>query len=107
MKLLNWLRLTDQHDGQLSLTNLALLVVLVKLGMASEVTLVDAGALFVALLSYQGKKVIAGQAAAPKELRQDMARIVTAHNAAMEKIAELSSKVTAQQVAMGMKDIRR
>ncbi len=52
MKPLKFLRLVDEHDGNVSLTNLALLVVLVKIAISTNVSLVDAGALFTVLLSY-------------------------------------------------------
>lgn len=56
--ILSWLRITDDQ-GLLSLTNTALFIVLVKLAIAPSLTLVDAGALLLALLHYSGKKIIA------------------------------------------------
>ncbi len=114
---LTFLRITDPHDGLVSLTNLALWVVLVKIAAAGEVTLVDAGALFVTLLSYQGKKVINKGSSAEDAIAAVEQAALTAGNRADEalaealnltsKIEELSSKVTQQQMAMGIKELRK
>jgi uncharacterized lipoprotein NlpE involved in copper resistance len=77
--LLRFLRLVDQ-DGTLSLTSVALVVVLGKLAMAPTFTLPEIGALLLALASYQSKKVI-NQRHVESELS--------------EHIADLASKVKA------------
>jgi hypothetical protein len=110
-KVLSFLRLVDPHDGQISLTNVALIVVLVKIGFAPEVSLVDAGALFVTLLSYQGKKLInrdAGVDAEAIERAQTMAGdSIELTGKLLTRVDELSSKVTQQQMTLGIKDIRK
>lgn len=88
-----FLRVIDIHDGNVSLTNVALLIVLVKLAVAPEVTLVDAGALLVALLSYQGKKLIR------KDVNKD-SEAATQVAAMQERVDELASKVQQQQIAL-------
>lgn len=53
-----FLRLVDAHDNTLSLTNIAMIVVLTKLAMSQTSTPIDIGGLMVALLAYTGKKMI-------------------------------------------------
>lgn len=50
-------RLIDEQ-GQLSLTNLAVLVIIIKIAITSNVSIADAGALLISLLNYSGKKVL-------------------------------------------------
>jgi hypothetical protein len=57
VKLLAFLRITDEN-GQLSLTQLALWVVLIKLAIMPTTSLADLGALLVGLANYTGKKII-------------------------------------------------
>jgi hypothetical protein len=57
-RILEFIRLVDPHDGLLSLTNIALIVVIVKIATAPSTSLGDLGGLFVALASYQAKKLI-------------------------------------------------
>lgn len=59
-RILVFLRLIDDHDGNLSLTNLAVLITLGKLLLASNVIApTDLGAIIAALASYQAKKMFA------------------------------------------------
>lgn len=57
-EVMKFLRVIDVHDGQVSLTNVALIIVLVKLAIAPAIGLTEIGGLFIGLLSYQSKKVI-------------------------------------------------
>ncbi len=114
-RVLEFLRLTDVHDGKLSLTNVALWVVLAKIATAGEVTLVDAGALFVTLLSYQSKKVINhGQQEQFKTVKAEssaaLANAVDALELAgdlIKRVDNLDSKVSQQQLSLGIKDLRK
>lgn len=56
--LLKFLRLVDHHDGLISLTNVALIIVLVKLAKTPSSTLTDTVPLILALASYNVKKLI-------------------------------------------------
>lgn len=110
-KILTFLRIIDEHDGLISLTNVALFVVLFKIAFAASFSMVDAGALFVTLLSYQGKKLI------NKDKQEDTVKIEDAVRSAtdamtvvgdlIKKVDELGSKVTQQQISMGIKDLRK
>jgi hypothetical protein len=60
IKILQFFRLVDENK-QLSITNIMLIVMLVKLVMVKAEPL-DVGALFIAALNYFGKKVVGGPA---------------------------------------------
>lgn len=57
-KILIFIRLVDVHDGLLSITNVALFVVLYKLFMVQTASITDIGALFIGLANYNVKKYI-------------------------------------------------
>lgn len=57
MKVLRFLRLVDD-DGVLSLTNIAVMVILVKMAGVQVHSLTDITALITVLLSYQGKRYL-------------------------------------------------
>jgi len=56
--LLKFLKIVDPHDGYISLTSLALLIVLYKLAKTPVSTLEDTVPLIIALASYNIKKFI-------------------------------------------------
>ena len=58
MRALHFLRLTDPHDGNISITNIALIVVLTKLAFARTTSIVDLGMLLLSLANYNAKKII-------------------------------------------------
>jgi hypothetical protein len=58
LKILIFLRIVDAHDSLLSLTNIAVIIALIKLGMAHSASMTDLGSLFSVLLAYSGKKYI-------------------------------------------------
>lgn len=103
-KVAEFLRLIDLHDGQMSLTNVALLIVLVKLAITPSMELTDLGALFVALLSYQGKKVINKNKTSVST--EDLGKVVEAHNKLMGVVADMQTKVNAASIAIGVKQSR-
>ena len=51
-------RLIDAHDGMVSITNVALMIVLYKLAVVQSTSITDIGALLVALSNYNLKKYI-------------------------------------------------
>lgn len=65
-----FLRLVDSHDGQVSLTNLALLVALWKVARVTTPSMGELSALLMALLAYAGKKWMAGQTTDTETLTQ-------------------------------------
>jgi len=58
-----FLRLVDEHDGNLSLTNIAVMVVLGLVVKGGSATAGDLGALLTVLGLYFGKKVLCAKAA--------------------------------------------
>ncbi len=62
-KLFNVLALLDSEQKQLSLSNIALYVILVKLALTTNVSLPEVGALLLALLNYGHKRHVANAAA--------------------------------------------
>lgn len=93
-KVADFLRLIDEND-KLSLTNLCLYVVLVKISLTADFNLVDAGALFITLLNYSGKKLINKI----KEKKEENLPLQEVH----EKLRELQDKVNAVSVSLGIK----
>lgn len=58
-KVLKYLRINDEK-GLISLTNIAMILVLYKLAVTPALNIQDLTALFVAVLGYQGKRIIEG-----------------------------------------------
>lgn len=98
LKISNFLRITDAHDGQLSLTNIALLVVLVKLMLAPALSIVEVGTLFIALASYQTKKII--NKVATKEEENPLKPEIDALQA---KLDDIDGRVTSLSLNAGIK----
>ena len=116
-RILSFLRLIDEHDGNVSLTNVALMVALVKLAIVPELGAMDLGVLITALLSYQGKKLI-NASAGQTDITGDITSLKEATEAnrvasqelgelLSKRIDEMSAKVNAASMAMGIKDLRR
>ena len=57
LKVLQFFRIVDDNS-QLSLTNLALIIVLIKLYLAPVIGVGEMVPMFLALLNYSGKKII-------------------------------------------------
>ncbi len=57
MKLLRFFNLID-NDGNLSITNVAVIVCITKMALASQFSGMDVGALLATLLNYAHKRVI-------------------------------------------------
>lgn len=65
-ELLDFLNLLD-HKKRLSISNAAVVICVIKIALAPQVSLVDAGALLVALLNYSHKRLEANKTA--KEIK--------------------------------------
>ena len=57
-QVLTFFRIIDNNDGQISLTNIALMVVLYKLFKSTDTSMTDIGGLFIGLSSYSYKKYV-------------------------------------------------
>ena len=57
VSILEYARINDEK-GRISLTNIALMLMLYKIGMTDATSMKDLTALFIAILGYQSKRVI-------------------------------------------------
>lgn len=64
-RLLVFLRLVDDHDSNISLTNVALIVVISKLIFVPHPTVFDLGTLLLALANYNAKKLLMPEPCGP------------------------------------------
>ena len=89
--MLKFLRLLDEQDGHISLTNLTLMIALVKLVQTPSLSIMEIGALCMSLATYHGKRYYQAKnnKAEPSELEA--------------QVAELKSKVNSLTVGMGFK----
>lgn len=58
VRILVFFRVVDEHDNNLSITNIALLIALAKLAVTPTASLTDAGALIAGLSAYSYKKYL-------------------------------------------------
>jgi hypothetical protein len=93
MKLLNFLSLLDS-EGRLSLTNVAMYVILVKLAIAPNPGLADIGALLLALANYAHKRYVVSQT--PDEVVPSATPPLDT-----KQIDDLTSKVNAMALKLG------
>ena len=88
-----FLRLIDKHDGLLSLTNIALIVVIAKLIFVQNAGVMDLGALLLSLAAYNFKKYQAARTSSAAVSDQSDMNL---------KMEELKSKVNALSVKVGL-----
>jgi hypothetical protein len=96
IKIATFLRIIDAHDGQLSLTNVALIVVLLKLVFVPSASLTDVGSLFCALSSYAYKKYVNQNA-------EDAGPIETKVDEMTSKLEAMQSKVSSLSMSVGLR----
>lgn len=101
IKTMTFLRIIDQHDGQLSISNLAVLITLGKIAFAPTASLTEAGALFVALGNYAYKKHVNKGATSEDESSAIAAEVA----ATTQKLSEIESKVSGIAMSMGIKKL--
>lgn len=68
--ILIFFRLMDEHDGNLSLSSIAMIVVIVKLAMVQQASVMDLGGFFVAIMNMNLKKWINNTKLAQQTLEQ-------------------------------------
>lgn len=96
LKALTFLRVIDEHDGKISLTNIAVIIILTKLCFIQSASMVDIGALFIALMNYAGKKVMY-----QKEVKVEQASITEIEN----KISEMEGSISALNISSSLKKL--
>jgi hypothetical protein len=99
-RILSFFNLTDR-DGNLSISNIAVIVCVTKMAIAPEVTLVDAGALLVALLNYSHKRQQASQfqhkqedTSTIDELKSQIKEIKATADESLDKASKLALAAT-------------
>ena len=99
MKVGKFLRLIDENN-QMSITNIAVMVVIYKVGTAHQVDLYDAGIILIALLNYSYKRYM--KLKEVKEIKhiEDEGGDLT--NQIKDEIKGLKDKVSSLQVAIGL-----
>lgn len=55
-RFLAWARIVDAHDGRVSLTSIALMLILFKLAIVPVTSIADVGALLLGFLAYEAKR---------------------------------------------------
>ena len=98
---LNFFSILD-NEGNLSISNLAVIVVLVKLAIAPTASLTEAGALLVTLANYAHKRIVNQQATnTPEEVNPLKPQV----DEMQTKLEEMSSQVSALSIQSGIKRI--
>lgn len=92
-------RLIDENN-QMSITNIAVLVVIYKVGTAQEVDLYDAGLILIALLNYSYKRYM--NVNESKKVNKETEEGQGLANQVKEDIKALKDKVGSLQVAVGL-----
>lgn len=101
--LFTFLKLIDKHDGQLSLTNVAVIVVVTKMALAPVASITDVGTLFITLLAYSSKKVINNRQKNAEAIPVDTSSIEKTINSAVSEIESLKSRVSSMALSAGLK----
>ena len=98
---LKFLRILESNSQRISLSNVAVWIVLIKLLLCTNPGIAEIGGLLITLLSYQTKKLINHRVAVKEtsEVEAQMSELKT-------KIAEQESKVSALSLQAGFKGTR-
>ena len=94
---LSFLNLLDA-EGRLSITNLAVVITLVKLAISPAASLTEAGMLLCTLTNYAHKRVVTAQA---QEVPEDT--VTPQVDEMQKKIEDMTSQVSALAIQSGMK----
>lgn len=94
-----FLRLIDENN-QMSITNIAVLVVIYKVGTAHEVDIYDAGIILIALLNYSYKRYM--KLKEFKEVTVKQSEETDLSSQVKEELRGLKDKVSSLQVAVGL-----
>lgn len=101
LKVGRFLRVIDEHFDQLSLVNIACVVIIIKVAAAAEPSVADLGALFMGLLAHYGKR----------RLNMKMKGLDAQQNKDIEdtkaKVKELGDRVGSIAAAMGFKNLKQ
>lgn len=99
MKVGKFTRLIDENN-QMSITNIAVLVIIYKVGTAHEVDIYDAGIILIALLNYSYKRYMKFKEV--KEVSSKKLEGDDLTSQVKDEIKGLKDKVSSLQVAVGL-----
>ncbi len=95
-----FLRVVDERKQQLSIVNIACIVVIVKVAIAAEPSIADLGALLIGLLAHYGKR----------QINTKTSELDASQNKTIEeistKIKELGDRVGSVSAALGFKNLK-
>lgn len=100
LKLGRFFRVIDDYGTSLSITNIAYIIILVKIALAAEPSVADLGGLLVAMLAYHGKKHL------NKDLNkssEDQSKILADLQV---KVKEASDKASSVAAMVGIKNLK-
>lgn len=103
MNILAFLRLTDENN-QLSLTNISLMVVVVKIALTPQASLPDLGALLLGLANYAHKKVLASKEI-PEAKPVDLSPLTSQLTALSDSLKDLTKDVSTLKSTNAIKAI--
>lgn len=96
MSFLTFLNLIDENK-KLSITNIAVIIILIKLITVPAISITEVGTLFLALVNYSAKKIINNQKQnAVNPLQEQVSSFE-------EKLSDITSQVSALAIKQGLK----
>ena len=101
VRIFNFLNILDS-EGKLSITNLAVYIVLIKLTISPVASLTEAGSLLMVLANYAHKRIVNTANAQPDET-PDM--ITPQIDAMKTKMSDVESKISALSLQAGIKKL--
>ena len=100
LKIGRFFRIIDEQDSMLSITNIACIVIVVKLALAAQPSVADLGGLLIALLAYYGKKQITKRHA---QLNADQSKVISD---LQTKLKEVGDKIGGIAAMVGIKNLK-
>lgn len=100
LKLGRFLRIVDEKYHQISIVNIACIVIIVKVAMAAEPSIADLGALLIGLLAHYGKRQINTKVSALDEKQNSTIDELSL------KIKDLGDRVGSVAAALGFKNLK-
>jgi hypothetical protein len=111
LRFLSFLRVVDGHDQTLSLTSIGLIVVLVKIALVPQPSLVDLGALLGTLLLYAHKRMSSAKTvdvnAELVATKEALLAATTKTEAVEKQLAEMKPRLVAVENRTGTASFRR
>lgn len=95
-----FLRIVDEHENQISVVNIACLVIIVKVALAVNPSVADLGGLLIALMAHYGKRRLNMKARnLDAQQNKELSEIQT-------KLKELGDRVGSVAAALGFKNLK-